>query len=295
MDTEDPVHEWMIFPFYISKESKHFESEYFLWPFFFHARDRLTGFEQWDFPFPFFRSLKGENLYGLRFFPFYGYKVSEGNSKRIFFLYPLYQLEEDWIGDVQEKTHRILLLIRIRTGEDRQGVEKQTSLRIWPFFDYEKDATGPTTLSFFYLFPFKDEGFERNFFPLFRIFRWEKDSQGKRSMDLFWGFYRRIKGNDLDFWEIAHLIGVKRGQGWKTVSIFKGLFLFRSIGRNTDLRFFYLPFQIRWSRHNASSPPLANREHREFIPKIKEPPIPPSLSTEKSGDGGEKESAGGQQ
>ncbi|MGB9628291.1 MAG: hypothetical protein ACPL6D_06490, partial [Thermodesulfobacteriota bacterium] len=132
MDTDDPMEEWMVFPFYISKESKRFESKTYLWPFFSHARDRLTGFEQWDLPFPFFQSLKGENLKGLRFFPFYGYKVKEGESRRFFYLYPIYQLEEDWIGESQERTHRILLLVRIRSNETDHGLKKGRSLRIWP-------------------------------------------------------------------------------------------------------------------------------------------------------------------
>jgi len=246
MDTEDPVDERMIFPFYISKESNHFESKSFLWPFFSHARDRLTGFEQWDLPWPFFQSLKGENLYGIRLFPFYGYKEAGGNLKRIFFLYPLYQLEEDRVGDVREKTHRFLLLIRIRTGEDPQGIEKENSLRIWPFFDYEREETGSETFSFPYFFPFREEGFERNLFPLFRIFRWEKDSRGEKT-DLLWGFYKRIEKEELDFWEVAHLIGVKRGRGWKTVSVLKGLFLYKRDGKTVDLRLFYLPFHFRWS------------------------------------------------
>src|SRR4030043_1314406 len=215
MDTDDPVEERMIFPFYLSKESIHFESKTFLWPFFFHARDRLTGFEQLDLPWPFFQSLKGEILYGINFFPFYGYKEGEGDMKRIFVLYPLYQWEEDQMRETEERSHRILLLMRIRSGEDRQGVKKESSIRVWPFFDYERESTGHTTFSFFYLFPFKDEGFERNLFPLFRVFRWEEGPQEGKEGDLFWGFYKRIEREGYDFWEIAHLIGVKRGEASK--------------------------------------------------------------------------------
>jgi len=251
MDTDDPVEERLIFPFYLSKESKHFESKTIFWPFFSHARDRLTGFEQWDLPWPVFQSLKGEELYGIKFFPFYGYKEKEGDLKRIFVLYPIYQLEEDQMRETEERTHRILLLIRIRSGEDRQGVQKESSLRIWPFFDYEREPTGHTTFSFLYLFPFKDEGFERNLFPLFRIFRWEKDPQKGKSTDVLWGFYKRTEKEELDFWEVAHLIGVKRGEGWKTVSVLKGLFYYKRDGENVDLRLFYLPFHLRWSHQRS--------------------------------------------
>jgi hypothetical protein len=254
MDTDDPVDERMIFPFYVSKESKRFESKTFLWPFFSHTIDRPTGFEQWDLPWPIFRTLKGEDLRGMRIFPFYGYKVKEGEMRRVFVLYPLYQLDEDRMNDVQERTTRILLLARIRTGEDNQAAEKERSVRIWPFFDYEKDETGQERLSFFYLFPFKNEGFERNLFPLFRIFRWEKDPKKGTSTNLFWGFYKRMKREETDSWEIAHLIGMKREKECKVVSLLKGFFLYKSDGKNADLRLFYLPFHLRWSHGNPGTP-----------------------------------------
>jgi len=261
MDTDDPIDERMFFPIYVSKESKRFESKTYLWPFFSFARDRLTGFEQLDLPWPIFQSLKGENLKGIKIFPLYGDKVKEGEMRRTFILYPLYQLEEDRIGEVQEKTTRILFLSRIRTGEDVQGVNKEHSLRFWPFFDYEKEETGYASFSFFYLFPFKDEGFERNLFPLFRLFRWEKDPQGNILANLFWGLYKRMKKEEVDSWEIAHLIGVKRGDGWKTLSLLKGMLRYKKDGETHELRLFHLPFPFRWSNRNPPNPlkrPMGN-------------------------------------
>jgi hypothetical protein len=253
MDTDDPIDEWMLFPFYVSKESKRFESKTYLWPFFSHARDRVSGFEQWDLPFPFFQSLKGENLRGIRIFPFYGDKVKEGEMRRTFILYPLYQAEEDQIGNVREKTTRILLLSRIHTGQVDQDLKRERSLRIWPLFEYERGETGYSRFSFFYLFPFKDEGFERNWFPLFRIFRWERDPQKRVSANLFWGFYKRVKTEETDSWEVAHLVSSKRGKGWKRLSFLKGLFQYQSDEKTADLRLFYLPFHIRWSHRNPAT------------------------------------------
>ena len=260
LDTEDPVEERMVFPFYVSKESKYFESKTFLWPLFSHAREERTGFEQWDLPWPLFRTFKGENLYGKRFFLFYGYKVREGQSKRVFLLYPFYQYEEDWMQDFHEKTYRILFS-RIRTGENDQGMEKGESIRIWPFYDREREEGGRETLSLFYLLPFKEEGLERNLFPLFRIFRWEKDPQKGVSTNLFWGFYKEMKKEDVDYWEIAHFIGSKRGDGWKTVSFLKGLLLYEREGEKVSLRFFYLPFRLRWFQQRGGD---IESFHEEF-------------------------------
>ena len=309
LDTDDPVEERMIFPFYISKESKRFESKTFLWPFFSYARDRLTGFEQLDLPFPIFQSLKGENLKGIRILPFYGYKVKEGVMRRLFILYPFYQLEEDRMGDVWEKTTRILLLSRIRTSEENRGVRKERSLRIWPLFNYEKNEMGHEALSFFYLFPFKEDGFERNLFPLFRVFRWEKDPKKGISTNLFWGFYKRVKkvdktrpGEEIDSWEIAHLVGMKREKGWKMLSFLKGLFRYQSDGKSAHLRLFYLPFRLQWSHHHSSLLSSSKRDEIQSLPKIYVPRTLPSPSRGEVGidsyrgeGGGEKECTNGQQ
>jgi hypothetical protein len=246
MDTDDPVEEHMVFPLFVSKESKHFESRFLLWPFLHHARDRLTGFEQWDLPWPIFQSLKGENLEGIRIFPLFGYKEKEG-AERLFILYPIYQVKKDRMGDVQEKTVRILLLTRIQTGEDEQGLKKERSVRVWPFFDYEKESTGHTTFSAFYLFPFKDQGFERNLFPLFRIFRWERDLQGGLSVNFLWGLYKKVKKEERESWEVAHLISWEKEDGLKTVSFLHGLIRYQSNDRAAELNFLYVPFGLRWS------------------------------------------------
>jgi hypothetical protein len=294
LDTDDPVEERMVFPFYVSKESNRLKSKTYLWPFFSHTVGQ-AGFEKWDFPWPIFQTVKGENLAGIRIFPLFGYRVKEGMTKRIFILYPLYQSEEDRIDDVRERTTRILLLSRIRSSEDKKGLNKENSLRFWPFFDYEKDETGQERLSFLYLFPFKEDGFERNLSPLFRIFSWEKGPEKGISANLLWGFYKRMKKEGMDSWEIAHLIGMRREKGWKTLSFLKGLFRFRSDGKDADLRLFYLPFHLRWSQHHSSHLSSPNREEKESLPKINEPPTLPSPSRGEGEGGGEKEFVHGQQ
>ena len=249
LDTDDPVDDWMIFPFYILKESKHFESRTYLWPFFSHARDRLTGFEQWDLPWPFFQSLKGENLYGLKFFPFYGFKEKEGQLKRVFVLYPLYQLEEDRIGDVQEKTHRILLLSRIRTGEDQQGSKKRIPFEFGHFLSMKEGKQVIRDSLFSISSHSKMRGLREIGSHSFVYSVGRKITKGI-SANLFWGFYKRVKKEGTDSWEVAHLVGLKRGKGWKTLSFLKGLFQYQSDGKTADLRFFYLPFHLRWSHRN---------------------------------------------
>jgi hypothetical protein len=254
LDTDDPMEERAIFPFYITKESRNFEGETYLWPLFSYTRNRTADFEQWDLPWPFFRYIKGESLYGIRFFILYSYRVREGKSKRGFILYPLFRYWEDRIGDTQQRAY-FIFFSRIEKSTDDQGVKKDRTFRIWPLFDYGREEGGRETFSAFYLLPFKEEGLERNLFPLFRIFRWEKNPQGDVSANLLWGFFQRIKKEEFDYWEIAHLIGSKKGRGYKSVSVLKGLFLYKREGETSALRFFYLPFYLRWSQPNPPNRP----------------------------------------
>ncbi len=251
LDTDDPIEEWMAFPFYISKESKYFNSKTVLWPLFSYATEERTGFEQLDLPWPLFRTFKGENLYGKRFFLFYGYKVREGQSRKVFILYPFYRHEEDWMPDLHETTYWVFFS-RIRTGEDSQGRGQGASIRIWPIYDYENGEKGREALNIFYLVPYKEDGLERNLYPLFRVYRWEKDSQGGVSSNLFWGLYKRMEKEGLDYWEVAHLIGYRKWQGRRSLSLLKGLFLYQSDGVSSELRMFYLPFPLRWSAKKES-------------------------------------------
>lgn len=133
-----------------------------------------------------------------------------------------------------------------------QGIRKERSIRIWPMFDNEREETGRETFNLFYLLPLKDEGFERNLFPLFRIFRWKEDPKKGISTNLFWGFYKRVKREKMESWEIAHLVGMKREQGVKTFSFLKGLLRYQSDEKNANLRLFYLPFYLRWSLHHPT-------------------------------------------
>jgi hypothetical protein len=174
-------------------------------------------------------------------------------------------------------------------------LKKEHSLRIWPFFDYEKDETGHERLSFLYLFPFKEEGFERNLSPLFRIFRWEKDPKKGISANLLWGFYKRMKKEEKGSWEIAHLIGMRREEGWKTLFFLKGLFRYRSDGKSAHLRFLYLPLHLQWSHRHSSHLSSSKRDEKESLPKINVPPTLPSPSRGEGEGGGEKEFMNGQQ
>jgi hypothetical protein len=66
-----------------------------------------------------------------------------------------------------------------------------------------------------------------------------------------------MKKDAFDYWEVAHLINVKKWNGVKSISLLKGVFLYRRDGESSDLRIFYLPFHFRWSGAHPATPPSA--------------------------------------
>lgn len=246
LDTDEPIDEWMFFPLYISKKSRRFESKTYLWPFFTIAKDQISGFEQYDFPWPFLQILKGETE-GFRIFPLYGYKQKGEEMRKRFLLFPFFQEEEQKVGDTLERTIRILLINKIQIGSENQK-EKERFIRIWPFFEYERGKMGEKRFSFLYLLPFKEEGFERNWFPIFRLFQWERDQRGVTKSNFLWGLYRREKSEDRDLLRVAHLLTIDKRKDFKKVSLIKGLIQYKKEGVTSYLRLFYLPFRLKYSQ-----------------------------------------------
>jgi hypothetical protein len=68
----------------------------------------------------------------------------------------------------------------------------------------------------------------------------------------------------MDSWEVAHLVGVKKGRGWKRISFLKGLFRCESDGKTAELRVSYLPIHLGWSHHNLPDLPLEKGEEGRF-------------------------------
>ena len=98
----------------------------------------------------------------------------------------------------------------------------------------------------------------------------------------------------LDYWEVAHLISVKKWNGVKRISLLKGLFLYRSDGESSDFRIFYLPIHLRWSGNNSPNPSLAESVRLEteggeggFLQKIGTSPTQPSPSRGEGKGGGD--------
>jgi hypothetical protein len=188
LDTDDPEREHILFPLYRGVRSRRAKHVTVLWPFFSYGIDERYGYRRWDAPWPFISFSRGEKLRRDLVFPLYYGKEAPGSRTR-WILWPLYQYKDDLFGDQREVVHRFLLINRIKTVFNHKGVEISKQVSLWPFFNYFREED-KVSLHLLYLIPFKDEGFERNWVPLYRVYRYERSASGKR-WNILWGLYEK--------------------------------------------------------------------------------------------------------
>jgi len=188
LDTDDPERGYFLFPLYRGVRSRRTRQVTVLWPFFSYGVDERNRYKRWDVPWPFISFSRGEKLRRDLIFPLYYGKEAPGDRTR-WILWPFYQCWDDQFGNQREVVQRYLLLNRIKTVFDDKGEVISKQVSIWPFFRYSREGD-EVRLYLFNLIPLRYEGFERNWAPLYTVFRYER-SASRKKWDILWGLYER--------------------------------------------------------------------------------------------------------
>ncbi len=188
LDTDDPERGYFLFPLYRGVRSRRTRQVTVLWPFFSYGVDERNRYKRWDVPWPFISFSRGEKLRRDLIFPLYYDKEAPGDRTR-WILWPFYQCWDDQFGNQREVVQRYLLLNRIKTVFDDKGEVISKQVSIWPFFRYSREGD-EVRLYLFNLIPLRYEGFERNWAPLYTVFRYER-SASRKKWDILWGLYER--------------------------------------------------------------------------------------------------------
>ena len=250
LDTENPKKLTAVFPLFINSSSSEKDSKTFLWPFFNYTVDRANNYKGWDMPWPILHYGKGEELENFRLFPIYGYK-EKPDSKSGFFLWPLYTYRKDILEDHEDRTYRFLLINKYQKKVWERGLKDAKSVRIWPLFYYDRKEDGTTKFAFPELIPVDDEGFERNWAPLFRLYEYNKDAKGNMESKFLWGVYKHKKKGSREFYEVIFLVTYEREGNNVCFSVLKGLYEYRRVDGVNSIKLFYLPWRIKWESGEA--------------------------------------------
>jgi hypothetical protein len=226
--TDDPEKFRADLPFYSAFRSPKCDSTTVLWPFFSWIDEREKKYHEWQAPWPFVIFARGEGKTTSRVWPLFSQsqnKTIENDS----YLWPFYRHKEAHADPLELTRDSILFYVYSSVTEKntQTGAEKKR-LDMWPFFTWHRDIKGNERLQI--LAPVEpalpnNRGVERNWSPLWSLWRWEHNPKtGAASQSLLWNLYRR-----------------DTTPGSKKCSLLFGLFQYQFDGDNKRLRLFYIP------------------------------------------------------
>jgi hypothetical protein len=200
-----------------------------IWPFFNYVNDRDKKYREWDAPWPFIVFARGEGKTTTRVWPFF----SQAHSPKLeddFYLWPIYKYNHVQSAPLDRHRTRIcFFLFSDRTDKNTETAASRRRVDFWPFYLYRRDFNGNSRLQI--LAPLEtlvsgSEGIERDYSPLWSIWRSEKNAKtGATSQSLLWNLYRR-----------------QTTPADKKCSLLFGLFQYRAGSEGKSMRVFYIPF-----------------------------------------------------
>ncbi len=255
LNTDDPTEIRAAWPFYFSKVSPNLSYRSILWPFFSKRIDYQKEYREWYAPWPLVRVIRGENHHGNRFLPFYADETMDARRQR-WYLWPIYKIEELQTEQIMRRRDRVLFFlysdlheVAYETGREKRRVA------LWPLFQYERvdGVSHFSTLALLEPFFPDNDGIERSWAPLWRIYQQKWDRSGNHVVSLLWNLYWRERRADALAWELFPLIEYRQdNQSGSDVRFLKGLFHYRSDQDGTEIKLFYLPWGITWSRSETT-------------------------------------------
>ena len=129
LDSTDPLRTRAFFPFFYFADSPVRTDHTYLWPFFRHIEDDRKDFEEWNFPWPLFRIIDGKDRQMLRFLPFYSDDRDAKFHSR-WLMWPVYKEEESVTPTYSSQRQRVLYFLYSNTQEQFAGDERPYRHRI---------------------------------------------------------------------------------------------------------------------------------------------------------------------
>jgi len=180
LDTQSPMTETMIIPFYVNRRTPHSYSTSYLWPFFTVSRNEETNYRKVDAPWPFVSVARSDTLSLFQIAPFYRNRVKtdkDSIDERMYVFYPIYSHDRFTSPDKTENTYRFMLIDKYARTTYPDGSD-DLWVYLFPLYDRRKWKTGEDTTVVLYPLPLYDDGFKRNYLPLFEVFRHETTPDG---------------------------------------------------------------------------------------------------------------------
>jgi len=246
LNSDNPTVNLYLLPFYASSESAQRSSTHIPWPFCGLVKDGNGDVIERDILWPFWMTADGKDSSTRRYIPFYSEsRIKESSSRWL--MWPLYRRENIDAASFRQDKTTLLYFLFSRSDEiwPETGRNRARSA-FWPLYAWTRDERGLRTLSMPALAEavIWNDGLERNWSPLWRVFISRWDGKGNGAASLLWNLYwQERRGSELA-WELSPLISYSSSAGGTDLRLLKGLFGYKEGKKSTTLSLFWIPFRL---------------------------------------------------
>lgn len=241
-----------ILPFYYGLDMPGRKQRTYGWPFFTYIENTNRNFKRYDMPWPIVTFSRGD-VNTNRIFPLFSVKKEE-DFESGYALWPLYSWRSHRLDDYEIKKRAIAYFLykdvqnipRVEGGRDSRAIN------LWPLFTYRRLPDG--TAYFNFISPLEtflqdNAPRERNWRPLWTIFRWDKDEEGNHVSSFLWNTFRTEstkKGVKVDLRPIIPVLSYENTDQKDKFHILGGLFGYSKDKENNKktLKFLFIPVNI---------------------------------------------------
>ena len=246
------VSSFAILPLYYSMDMPGRTQRTYLWPFINVIENTNRNFRRWDAPWPFITFSRGDVTTN-RIFPLFSVK-KEDDFESGYAIWPLYSWRTHELEDYTIKRRAIAFFVYkdVQNIPTTERGRDSRAINFWPLFTYRRTPDGRAYFNFISpLETFLQDNAprERNWRPLWTIFRWDRDEEGNHVSSFLWNTFRTEstkKGVKVDLRPIIPVITYENTDERDKFHILGGLFGYSKDKESNKkvLKFLFIPVNI---------------------------------------------------
>ncbi len=182
-----------LLPLYSLRRAPQRQDTTLLWPFFHYTADAANQYTEYGVPWPMIVWGDGPKKSVHRVWPLFG-REQDGELTKAFYLWPLYQHRRLETERILRERERYLGFLYAHTREQRKETgESSERADLWPLYTYQRNGSRVRRQFLSPVEPLLPDhpGIERNYSPLFALWRSESDAaSGRSSTSLLWNLVR---------------------------------------------------------------------------------------------------------
>ena len=203
LDTDAPLTDVLVLPLFAYQQSPYSETISIVWPFSLvsYAYDERVNYRKYSFLWPFITFSESDFSSTAEIAPIYRRSVTlegENTTTSMYLFYPLYKEYHFTSESKREDTYRFFLIDKFQTITYADGTEARWNY-LFPVYNRRLLESGVEQETLFYPLPLYDDGFLRNYLPLFEVYSSKTDGDGTRETRILHHLYIKTVRDNVEY------------------------------------------------------------------------------------------------